>query len=333
MKRLHFFLLSLLSLLATQCSEEIEKIRISVLIASSDSIAAIAEFELKEGKPFSEVVEKFSIGPNVEKGGDIGYFDVEGIKEELRESAQNLQTNQISKVIKVGESFYIIKKTENKTFINKFDYSKIEPIIITSAIVFATALFLVFLIRQYRKKGKFSESSVQLLPEKKYIYDYKSNHPNYNFLLSKLEGEQNLLLGIIGGFGASIISAIIWASITALMKYEIGFMAIAVGLFVGHSVRLMGKGIKDEYRLIGSFFSFLGCILGSLLSIVVITSNALGVSVFSVLENYEYYDILDIFVENFSPVYILFYIFAVAEGYKFSLRQLTKEEIIMLKQN
>ena len=51
--------------------------------------------------------------------------------------------------------------------------------------------------------------------------------------LNKLTIHQDFYYAIVGGLLATLISAIIWAVVTVATQYQIGYMAIGVGLFVG----------------------------------------------------------------------------------------------------
>ena len=48
--------------------------------------------------------------------------------------------------------------------------------------------------------------------------------------IEKLKSNQNLPLGFFIGLIASIVGAILWAAITVATEYQIGYMAIAIGL-------------------------------------------------------------------------------------------------------
>ena len=53
----------------------------------------------------------------------------------------------------------------------------------------------------------------------------------------QLKHEQSLPMGLMAGAGAALLGAIGWAVITALTKFQIGFMAVGVGFLVGTAVR------------------------------------------------------------------------------------------------
>ena len=79
--------------------------------------------------------------------------------------------------------------------------------------------------------------------------------------------ESNLTLAILGGVVAALIGAAIWAVITVKTGYQVGFMAIGVGLLVGFTVRHLGKGATPAFGAVGALLSLAGCVAGNVLAI------------------------------------------------------------------
>src|SRR5690348_8928868 len=82
-------------------------------------------------------------------------------------------------------------------------------------------------------------------------------------LKKELQKQQDPVYAIVGGLSAALLSAVLWAVITVATKYQIGYMAVGVGLLVGFAVRLFGAGVDQYFGIIGAFFSLLGCLLGN----------------------------------------------------------------------
>ncbi|MEJ2510629.1 MAG: hypothetical protein P8Y72_03430 [Anaerolineales bacterium] len=66
-----------------------------------------------------------------------------------------------------------------------------------------------------------------------------------------LKLQQNLGLGIIGGAIGGLLGAVVWAAVTYLTEYQIGWLALGVGYLVGIGVRLLGKGIDKVFGIAG----------------------------------------------------------------------------------
>jgi len=157
--------------------------------------------------------------------------------------------------------------------------------------------------------------------------EIKVNEGKLEKYIEKLRTEQNLGLAIAAGLGSSIVGAILWAIITVATGYQLGLMAIAVGFIVGYCVRYLGKGLDQPFGIIGAIFALLGCFMGNYFSIVGIAADELGMGYVETLGSVDLAAIPEIMAETFSFMDIVFYGIAVYEGYKFSFRQITEEEI------
>lgn len=145
--------------------------------------------------------------------------------------------------------------------------------------------------------------------------------------MRKLKDEQNLPYGLIGGLIAALIGAGLWALLTALTKYQIGFMAIGVGFIVGYAIRFFGKGIDKIFGISGAVLALLGCVLGNFFTICYLVSVSESIPFFQLLFSTSLSTIVNVIASTFDVIDLLFYGIAVYEGYRFSFRQLTEEEV------
>jgi len=146
-------------------------------------------------------------------------------------------------------------------------------------------------------------------------------------LLERFRAEQNLLYGFIGGLLAAIMGALLWAFITISTEYQIGYMAIAVGLFVGVAVRYFGNGIEKIFGIIGAILAFLGCFLGNFLSTVGFIAAEQSMGFFEILLLIDINTFFSLIAETFNPIDLLFYGLAIYEGYRFSFRKISSSDI------
>lgn len=144
----------------------------------------------------------------------------------------------------------------------------------------------------------------------------------------KLKMEQNLPMAIAGGLAASLAGGIVWAVVTVATGYQIGWMAVGVGFLVGYSVRYLGKGIDKIFGIIGASLALLGCLFGNFFSLIGFSAKQESMGVLSILGSIDYSLVPQIMIETFSPMDILFYGIAVYEGYRFSFRQITEQDIV-----
>lgn len=149
-----------------------------------------------------------------------------------------------------------------------------------------------------------------------------------NEYLEDLRIEQNFPMAILAGAVAALVGAALWGLITSLTGYQIGYMALGVGFLVGMAVRWAGKGIDPQFGYLGAGLALLGCLIGNYLGIVFYFAKEANVSFF---EAYRMINALSsvssVMAESFGVIDILFYGIAVYEGYKFSFRQISEEEI------
>jgi len=143
----------------------------------------------------------------------------------------------------------------------------------------------------------------------------------------KMREEQDLSRGILAGLGAAILGACLWAVITVLTGYQIGWMAVGVGFLVGFANRTFGRGVDKTFGYCGALLAFVGCVLGNLLSVCIMIGNQTETSSLTVLSSLNPGTAIDLILATFQPMDILFYGLALYEGYKFSFRQLSDKEV------
>ena len=149
----------------------------------------------------------------------------------------------------------------------------------------------------------------------------------YQQFVAELEDHQNLHMGIVGGIIGAVIGAAAWAVVTVVTGFQIGWMAVGVGFLVGYGVRVMGKGISKQFGIVGAILSLAGCLAGNLFSVCAMVSKHEDIPFYDILVRLNPEIIVDIFRSTFSPMDLLFYAIAVYEGYRFSFRKVTEDEL------
>ncbi|MDR2916216.1 MAG: hypothetical protein LBV74_15560 [Tannerella sp.] len=139
--------------------------------------------------------------------------------------------------------------------------------------------------------------------------------------MEQLRSEQSLPYGIFFGITAAVISSLLWATITVLTGYQIGYMALAVGFIVGYGVRVGGKGIDPIFGIIGAVLALLGCLAGNLFSKIAYIVNYTDIEYYEIFANMKLSMMIDIIAETSEPIDLLFYGIAIYEGYRFSFRK------------
>lgn len=139
--------------------------------------------------------------------------------------------------------------------------------------------------------------------------------------IEQLRTEQNLPLGILTGVSMAFIGALFWALFTITTNYQVGYMAVVVGLMVGYGVRIGGKGIDSIFGYIGAALAFLGCLMGNFFSQITFIAQYNDIQYYEIFETMDFYLFVDIIAESFVPIDLLFYGIAIYEGYRFSFRK------------
>jgi len=142
--------------------------------------------------------------------------------------------------------------------------------------------------------------------------------PESNPAITELDFESNLVMGLIGGTVAMLISAIVWGLISYFTDYQISWMAIGVGAFVGFAIKKLGKGKTLIFGISGAALSLFGCLLGNFLFYNGILAREWEAPYFSVLFtlSFDPATILELFTIAFDIRDLLFYGLAAYIGYR-----------------
>jgi hypothetical protein len=135
----------------------------------------------------------------------------------------------------------------------------------------------------------------------------------------EVRDNRNLGFGVAAGTGAALIGAVLWAVVTAVTHYKIGWMAVGVGALVGIVVRATGKGRSNIFGIAGAIISLFGCVAGNFLAVVIMASNQESVPLLELLSRTTPSLFVAVMTETFSPMDLLFYGLAVYEGFRFSI--------------
>jgi antitoxin component YwqK of YwqJK toxin-antitoxin module len=146
-----------------------------------------------------------------------------------------------------------------------------------------------------------------------------------NALRSELVKQQDIIYGVVGGLAAAIVAALLWALITVSTTYQIGYMAIGVGLFVGVGVRIFGAGVDEYFGIVAAGLALFGCALGNVLSQLAFAANEQAMSYWEALGYLNIDLITTLLKDGFHPMDLLFYGLAVSAAYRISIRKVDEE--------
>jgi parvulin-like peptidyl-prolyl isomerase len=108
-----------------------EEIRLSMIVlrveedgsgdpaAAKRSMAEEIRGKLAEGADFPGIAQMYSEDSTAEAGGDWGWIDRKTLNEELNRVAFSLQPGQLSRVVQLGDSLYIMRVEARKAAVTK----------------------------------------------------------------------------------------------------------------------------------------------------------------------------------------------------------------------
>lgn len=137
-----------------------------------------------------------------------------------------------------------------------------------------------------------------------------------------MEEKQGVKIGmpIIGGLIAAILGGVVWAAVAAMTEYEVGLIAILVGVLCGYAVALFSnKQIATVHKIIAVVFSLIGILLGKYLTVVYFTAQLYtDMSMMKLVFNGE---MISAFVETFTeyfsePIDLLFVVLAIVSAWQ-----------------
>lgn len=149
--------------------------------------------------------------------------------------------------------------------------------------------------------------------------------------MQRRKAEQSMPLALAAGVVAALAGAVIWAVVTDMTGYQIGWMAVGVGFLVGFGVQYLGKGIERPFQYVGAACALLGCVLGNYFAMVGLAAQDVHVDVFTMISRIPLDKAGMVMQASFQPMDLLFYAIAVYEGFRFSLKRITPAELATLQ--
>ncbi len=145
--------------------------------------------------------------------------------------------------------------------------------------------------------------------------------------LRKVRENQNLPLAIISGAAAAIVGAVLWGFVAAALEMHTAVFALGLGALVGLTVRKFGQGFDRAFGIAGGLLAAAGSVAGLLFTVLVLASRALGIPLLHILARVELSVYKTIWVQTVRPVHAIFYLIAIYEGYRFSIKRISDAEL------
>lgn len=143
--------------------------------------------------------------------------------------------------------------------------------------------------------------------------------------------QQSLATGMLGGLLAAFVGAVIWTTVTAVTHYQVGWMAVLLGMAVGTAVRLVGHGVDRVFQITAAALALVGCVFGNLLTDLIQLAPTEGVPVLGLFLHLTPYRCYWILMQTFHPLDMLFYWLAVRTAYALSVVRYQAGEVLPLQ--
>lgn len=155
-----------------------------------------------------------------------------------------------------------------------------------------------------------------------------SGQPGVGQLTAGLCAKPNVSLALIAGLAAAVVGAMIWALLAMATSYDVGWMAMGVGLLAGGVIRVLGRGVGRSFGCLGAAATVFGCLLGNFLSVCTMVASQESLPVLSVLMHLcaKPAVIPVAMIATFHTMDPLFYGIAVYVGYRLSFHRAAHAE-------
>jgi hypothetical protein len=131
----------------------------------------------------------------------------------------------------------------------------------------------------------------------------------------------NIIGALLGGAVGALVAAGLWGAIVAITGWQVGLLAIGVGIIVGIAVRVGGRGVNLLHGVIAAIFALGGTVLGNLFAVASDVMRIRGISLAEVFSPSELSFVTTIFTRNFEMIDLLFYGLAIYTAFSAASRE------------
>jgi len=86
------------------------KMRARYILVSSQATCQEVADKIEAGEDFGELAARFSIAPNANEGGDLGFFGPGDMVSTVEEAVLGLAVGEVSPIISIGQHFMLLKR-------------------------------------------------------------------------------------------------------------------------------------------------------------------------------------------------------------------------------
>ncbi|MBU09985.1 MAG: hypothetical protein CME13_18690 [Gemmatimonadetes bacterium] len=86
------------------------KMRARYILVSSQATCQEVADKIEAGEDFGELAARFSIAPNANEGGDLGFFGPGDMRSTVEEAVLGLAVGEVSPIISIGQHFMLLQR-------------------------------------------------------------------------------------------------------------------------------------------------------------------------------------------------------------------------------
>ena len=141
---------------------------------------------------------------------------------------------------------------------------------------------------------------------------------------------QHLPMAVLAGSIGAFLGALAWLGLTAFTSFQVGWMAIAIGVGIGGIVRVAGKGIDRDFGLIAAILTLVGSGAGTLLSACwMLAVQSEQTAFMDLLFSLTPGLIGQLYAGMLSPMNMAYYGAAAIAAYWLGIRRIRREELAL----
>jgi hypothetical protein len=145
-------------------------------------------------------------------------------------------------------------------------------------------------------------------------------------IAEKLIAEQNFAAALVAGAIATLFAAVAYGIVVATWGFSYGFMAAGIGVVVGLSMGLPGRGITRKFSVVAAAYTLIGCVLGNLVLRIVNMSEASATSPLDVIQGSSLSALAQWSVAGLTLIHLVFWFVAVAAAVFLAKRPLSRSQ-------
>jgi len=137
--------------------------------------------------------------------------------------------------------------------------------------------------------------------------------PNTQTIVTEISNPKK---GFVAALIFGLVGAIIWAIVVKETGYNVGFVAILIGLLISQGFVWAGKTDSSIWGVVAAVIAALSIFIGKIFGIIIVVAEFYGITVLQLLEVIDYGQLMNFMVETFEVFDLVFYAIAIQTAYK-----------------